>query len=389
MPSPSPTLLSDWLGGYPAPSGDVLQGVSRAVGVFREDSEVDADYVIGVIGGDGPIHIDFEVDQAMVRFLVNLVLVSLPPAPAIPDPTMRSDARQTLGFGLGRRKDDPGRRSSWSNLGWVPGLSAGTSRNSTPVPASVAGEGSKEKTRWPSLGLGGLGSGLREAMGSVGTALGLGSSPRTDQAVEPGNQAPTARNVLTPLPPLSNRAGSGLRGSGLKDQVESALEVSEPRGEARDPAQQPSASDNTGNTTHADLASDHVQQSSVALPDLRAAVQADSQADLTWDGRSVWVSSRPSGKDYLKRRLSWIIVRYSSTPGKQADSPFSGITSCCSSSFQNLLAHLGWSPAPAQRSRYTRSSQPYLLPIGHRSTSHARRHRRPVRTRGSTRRMVW
>ena len=346
-----PSILTDWLGGYPAPSEEVSQGLPRAVEVFREDGEAEEGSIIGIVGKNGPIHVDdkAQLDPALLRYVFNLVQASLPPPRPLSDTaTSKTDARQSLGLGLGRRKkDDPSRRSSWTNLGWMPGLGTGLSSTSSPAPAALAppqtassrvhepsgpsGSGvdalampSKDtKTRWPSLGLGSLG-GLGEAMGSMGSALGMGSSPRSYQG--PHMAAAAAHASPDPSARVETQESSEPPFSGEVKQPASTANASMQSIESEDLDKAGvSAGANEVDTTvlttasSSDAAAHHVEQSSVALPDLHAAVQADSQVDLTWDGRGVWVRDLMDRGAYVKRRLSWIIAGPSSAIGGCAD----------------------------------------------------------------------
>jgi hypothetical protein len=61
------------------------------------------------------------------------------------------------------------------------------------------------------------------------------------------------------------------------------------------------ASVKTTNTHH------HVEQSEVVMPDLAAAVEGDTEVELSWDKKDIWLEVEDAGK-YEKRRVSWIIV---------------------------------------------------------------------------------
>ncbi len=297
--------------------------------MFKEDAELESDFIAGVIGKNGPIHLDDEVDPAMVRYLANLVQASLPPPPVISDPaSVKSDARQTLGFGLGRRKKDhePGRRSSWTNLGWVPGLGGSTLRSSTPTPTSAPATTSrtresraatakedptitaKKETRWPSLGIGGL-TGLGDAMGTMGTALGFGSSPMDEPVTKRAEPAlhDEAVDVQTTAIGTDETSTSTIQTTDWNQPSTWADETAE---QDRSQAGNEQGREHSGNVEVVEPASSHVEQSPVALPDLRAAVQADTQVELTWDGRGVWVRVSSQEEGYVKRRLSWIIVGF-------------------------------------------------------------------------------
>ena len=266
--------------------------------VYREDGELDAECLVGVIGKDGPLYISPEagVDPTMVRFLVNLVQASIPLPSILPDPVSeRNDVRQTLGFGLVRRKkDDLLRRSSWTNLNWVPGIPRGFSPapNRT-VPAEIGGASAKEMPpRWPSLGLGGLG----EAMGNMGTVLGLGSSPRSEKGAHMPKSVEQSKAFRTSSEVQVQPADSDERSFDRNHDQQQREDVAE--------------ADSPGDTAeNGEPIIHHVEQSFVALPDLRAAVQVDSEFDLIWDGRGVWIRTSTDATEYGKRRLSWTIVR--------------------------------------------------------------------------------
>ena len=295
--------------------------------MFRKDSAVDAECILGLVNQDGPLHIDRSVDPELVRYLVNLVQSSLPPPAVVPQTAIvKGDMRQSLGFGLGRRnQNDISRKSSWSSLGWVPGLGSATSRSPASGASSVthpsdraraptienSSKRSREtKPRWPSLGLGGL-SGLGEAMGSVSTALGMRTSPRSDPAAQ------LARSASPAGPSLQQSPREGVQADCLPSVLDgnSQLGISEqatrsPGDQMTSTGQEDAADEGSETSTSNDPNVQLVKQSLVALPDLRAAVQADSQIELTWDGRGVWFRPQPDDDDaYIKRRLTWILVR--------------------------------------------------------------------------------
>jgi hypothetical protein len=99
-PYPCPDSLSVWLGGYPAPGDDISRAVDGAVDAVDLDIE---GAEIGVVGRDGPLSTRRE-DSALMRYLVNRVQASLPPPITTLD-VPKADARQTLGFGLGKRRN--------------------------------------------------------------------------------------------------------------------------------------------------------------------------------------------------------------------------------------------------------------------------------------------
>ena len=187
------------------------------------------------------------------------------------------------------------------------------------------------------MGLGGLG-GLGEAMGSVGTVFGLGGSPRAEGStpsveissgstgqgdeqvvqVDVQGRLATAADQASPAKTLVEDSSAQQRTSGL-DAATQDLDNSD--GMHTGASQDVSTVD----------AAHHVEQSPVALPELEAAVQSNTEIDLTWDHRGVFLNS---GDSFHKRRLSWIIVSHPTLPSVLAH-PFSfaSETVPCSSSF--------------------------------------------------------
>lgn len=243
---PDPLGLRIWLGGYPAPALELSIAVDRAIEVFKEDAGCDSEHV-GLIGKDGPLFSQ-HIDAALLRYLVNLVRLSLPPEPVA---LVKAAASQTVAD----------RKASWG--GWVPSMpSIGlVSRSNTPDPTDpgkiakqVPAAGNGAKSRWSGLGLGGLG----DTLGNVGHVFGRSAS-KSDGTV-PGGKA----------------------------RAEPPEEASS-QGSVQD--------DSEGSSNH------QVVQTAVALPELEAA-QVDPEAEkpeLAWEMRTLWVANE-------ERRLSWLIV---------------------------------------------------------------------------------
>ncbi|BEI99652.1 hypothetical protein CcaverHIS631_0406950 [Cutaneotrichosporon cavernicola] len=205
--SPGPAYpLQTWLNGWPAELDDeALRDALTAL--------IQGDAGAGLVSPKRPLMTTGTVPrgregEALTRFLLGR-LVALPPVPA-PKPE-----RHSLGFGFGRRKPPPlkkdllkvleaePRKTSWglaSPLSWVGfAASAPASRTATPVPvptpaptaapglsksvddktkverATPRPTGAAHKPRWPSLGLS-----FGDAVGNVGAAFGLSSSPKPE-----------------------------------------------------------------------------------------------------------------------------------------------------------------------------------------------------------------
>ena len=137
-------------------------------------------------------------------------------------------------------------------------------------------------------------------MGTVGTVLGMGTSPKSDHAGQPARSASPAIPTPEQAPGQSDQADCQPSTPGDNSQ----LAISERASVS--PGDQKTSTGETSTSNDPDL--HQVKQSLVALPDLRAAVQADSQTDLTWDGRGIWFQSKPDDDTYIKRRLTWILV---------------------------------------------------------------------------------
>ncbi|WWD17044.1 hypothetical protein CI109_101481 [Kwoniella shandongensis] len=293
----SPPPLSTWIGGYPSSSSSSSSfSIANLVTPFREG--VDDKNDIYIIGKDGPLFTPGSADQTLIRFLFNLVQASLPPLSlsTLDHGSVKSDPRQSLGFGLGglglgrgRRKDES-RKTSWATLGgWVPDIR----RSSTPaeqVRTPIEGEttGRDGKGKW-GFGLGGLG----DAVGSVGTVFGLGGSPgraRTSLDIKEGDVASSTAKVDNTSPPYPIAS---------EPEEVSIHEVS--------PSPVSASTTRAGTETDSNAVSHadphHVEQSAISLPELESAVEP--AVDLEWDDRGVYLASEDGS--FQKRRLCWIL----------------------------------------------------------------------------------
>jgi hypothetical protein len=345
---PSPGLLQTWLGGYATPLPDLSGAASRALETFIEDCDLE-EHIVGIINAKGPLAVrepgHSAMDEAGMRYLHHLLEASLPP-PAPVESQSKSDGRSGLGFGIRRKKErDESRKTSWASFGignavsWVPGIG---SRPVTPMPAdegkvskpqpsaSVGGKVAEKvtsasssttatATRWPSLGL----TGLSEAMGNMGSALGLGTKStdgsRADTPARVENGTAAREDVTEPQrepseakpeDPSSEMPG-GADVSSTPDTHESPqVHVSPPTERERETTPEPSGE---AEGHHPDTSASHghdVLQTSVVLPDLEAAVQTEPEVVIGWESRLVNVVD---GETTTKRNLQWVIVRVVST----------------------------------------------------------------------------
>ena len=239
---------------------------------------------VGVINKDGPMYQTHRND-ALSRFLHNLVQVSLPPEPKV-------EPRQTLGFGLKRKEE---RKSSWTTFGW-PSLGK-TSEAKT-------SEGQSSSSKW-SLG---------DAMGTMGSALGLGNGQRDGRSLkETSNptQAATSHGLL------ENAESSDSRVDHPVEEVDSSDVHLDPHDlslivQTHDPPKShvdPPIAD----TSHLTLESHetspqlHVEQTPVRLPDLEAAVQPEDEISLTWNRQTIHLETGPA---WTEQSLAWVIVSH-------------------------------------------------------------------------------
>lgn len=255
----------------------------------------------GLIGREGPLHpLSSEMDTSLIRFLVHRLRTSLPPppAPTLVTPTNHAERSSLgLGFGLGGRRkkpiaeagtgagasggrNDDSRSSSSTWTSWVPSIGLGLPKDSqdgdkTLHPPSGPGPGSEPQSRWPSFGLGG-----------VGTVFGLGKSPAEITSPSIEHKSDTIKQPLKEVTqPSETEAGQ------REGDAESVKDV---HGHG-------------------------VEQSEVAVKDLQEAVQAEDEIELSWEKKDIWLKSpSPSSADeseavpgkvgYEKRRVAWIIV---------------------------------------------------------------------------------
>lgn len=247
----------------------------------------------GLIGRQGPLHpSSSEMDTSLIRFLVHQLRTSLPP-PTVPTlPAAPSHAERStlgLGFGLGGRRkkpiseagagagggrNDDSRSSSSTWTSWVPTIGLGTPKDPQdgdkalqPSPET----GAEPQSRWPSFGLGG-----------VGTVFGLGKS--------------SAEGSSTTIDQKSDTS--------VKEPINPYIQPPETKAESVK-----------------DVLGHGVEQSEVAVKDLQEAVQAEDEIELSWEKRDIWLKSpAPAAGDesegesenekagYEKRRVAWIIV---------------------------------------------------------------------------------
>lgn len=377
-PGPASPLLT-WLGGWP-PAGKGLKDVRPALKDVVDESGGCA----GLVTTTGPLAAagDFPDDtEALTRFLVNTLVARQPPPAPVPD--LKHD-RHNLGFGFGRRKREPlqthePRKSSWSiPFPWV-GMSAPASRSATPVqpptPTPTVGakaEGSpiEGKTRWPSLGLGGIG----DAMGNMGAALGLSASsapsPKPNEAdaqdedktggkVRPDQQTGSrdeaagdgdngtgdaekedgsvvgddAEKVVGrkrsaansgQVSPVGSQGSSQGRpsspGSSVLPEDTITAEVATLPGISADEVPELALTTPSRTLVDADTISiapsmSGVSQTDVAMPDLTAAVE---DLILSWESRQVWLSGE-------QRKLHWVIVSAGPRPADNSETKLSSL----------------------------------------------------------------
>lgn len=283
--------LADWFSGYPSKSKIQTAAVDRAVEEYLMAASVMSGTQIGVITKDGPVGSGSE-DDALHRFLVGLVRASLPPA--VESVSHKSDVRHSLGIGRSKKSGDA-RASSWASFGnsavsWVPSFGV-PSRSSTPtavdkekaIPpmtdtSSIASDTSiqkKPKGGW-GMGLshiGGAFAGVGDAMGSVGTVFGLGST----------------KTGAAPQVASSQAIGEVSAGKKVRDVGNAEL----------------STSQETDTAVQDVLISTQVEEAE--LPYLLAAARSEEQAELSWEQRNVFVRGG-STDEFVKRRLTWTMV---------------------------------------------------------------------------------
>jgi hypothetical protein len=144
-----------------------------------------------VVGPTGPLTLS--ATPSLTRHFHHILARTLPPKVLQSDPSGSSHTQSTSAT-TGKP-----RVSSWNpfskNGSWIPGAQ---SEPSTPAKAQTAHKSRETKSRWPSLGLGSVATG----MGSVGAVFGL-SSEKTqapDEASQRTTQGTTTRPEELPLP---------------------------------------------------------------------------------------------------------------------------------------------------------------------------------------------
>lgn len=357
-PGPASPLLT-WLGGWPpAPKG--FKDVRRAL----KDLVGDSVECAGLVSATGPLAAAGQLPEddtaTLTRFLINTLSTRLPPPPPIPDGP-KTD-RHSLGFGFGRRRgrdvvasdNHEARKPSWSlhPLSWV-GLgsasaSAPTSRSATPVQAAARPKSTvvedkaaaalspplgQPKPRWPSLGLGGIG----DAMGNMGTALGLSAAPspkppgdslgasqgeggKGEDGGEDGKEdgredgkedakREDAKGEDTKgedgQPQEEADVGEEAEQPATPDGVEARSSHSLSLGAQEDTTTDPGIPELATNATPPDAdslsiaASTTVSVSDIPLPELAIAVESD--VTISWESRLVWIAG-------TQKRLHFVTV---------------------------------------------------------------------------------
>lgn len=226
-PHPDPSGLEVWLGGFPISTSE--EAANRAIELFKEDAEIEPESV-GAISKDGPISTP-PTDPALTRYLVGLLRDSLP--------------REMVHRIIPKEVEQQDRKSSWT--GWVPSIGLAPK-------SSTSKDAPQKKSRWPGLGLGGLG----ETIG-IGGVFSLGGS-KTEKSSANGRPVSVAED---------------------RDTTATLVDYSD------------------SGTVH----SHEVVQSDVVLPDLKAA-QVEPELELKWGSRDIWI-----GHEVEERCLKWIIVR--------------------------------------------------------------------------------
>jgi hypothetical protein len=308
-PAPSSDILQAWLSGFPRPQTLFRDATARALEAWAEDTDLPSRCVYGIFDTRGPVSIRGELEEAAKRYLHHLLQAALPPPAEIVQ--VKDDGRSTLGFGMRSKKE--GRKSNWAlgGLGnavnWVPGLG---SRPATPTAATRPTEEAMEETptgtetptttsrsRWPSLGLGGLG----EAMGSMGTALGLARP--TEEGAPPSQEAEGDKQDLPVVTVTSEDSGQDPKEDGSSN-IDPAAQPSGPDAQA---AAVPHENVETEQANEVQSVTEEhsVLQSPVVLPDLAAAVESEPEVEIGWVGRPIWLGS---GERCTERRLTWVIV---------------------------------------------------------------------------------
>lgn len=356
----------------------------KSLAKYAHRADVLEGSTVGIVRAEGPLSsIGYELAPAeaaaLGRYLTSVVGKTLPP-PVVATADPKAESRQSLGFSFGRKKHtrtetppDPKpaspvapepRKTSWGvNLAWV-GLgsgapSASTTRPATPtqpvpvpipaaarvateeaVSASVSSS-SSQKSRWPSLGLGGLG----EAVGSMGAALGIGgktageATPPRDSAETKNGEGKDGQGVAavdSERVPADDRDGKEVE-VGKEAQVEPPIEppqeataqpddppaIAEPEAPATPappvdttpspppaPTQPPQPTPTTDDPPDQDGASDtasavasasQVSQTAVELSSLQDAVANHQIIEVPWTPKTVWLGQ-------ARRRLVWTVV---------------------------------------------------------------------------------
>ncbi|KAK8864661.1 hypothetical protein IAR55_001911 [Kwoniella newhampshirensis] len=299
----SPPSLSTWICGYPSSSSS-SPSIDDVVAPFRQVVNQDCD--IYIIGKDGPLY-GSTSDQALIRYLLNLVQASLPQLSIATDPSLpRTDTRSSLGFGLlgrGRKKDDL-RKASWTTLSlanWVPDIrrtssplpDQGKVSDQTAVPPSE-NTMNDSKGKW-GFGLGGLG----DVVGSVGTAFGRGGgAPRESVHISKEHSGPKSAS--------SNATEEDVKVSVERDTSGPGVETTRLPASPMPVKPQETVSSvepNMNASSKEQTDPHHVEQSDVSLPELESAVEPS--VDLEWDDRSMWLLS--DDDTFQNRTICWII----------------------------------------------------------------------------------
>ncbi|ODN72842.1 hypothetical protein L202_08273 [Cryptococcus amylolentus CBS 6039] len=328
--SESPSMRK-WLGGFPL----VHVSLDDTVNTFKK--EWGEEYPVLIIGKDGPLHTNSEInDLPLLRHLTHLVQLSLPPPPPLPVSSKASKTEQTssLGFGLlslgaGKKKApndlEKGRKASWPSLGWVPDLRRVSSPSLPSFPAlyntslpqphaalppvSEAGKGAdvgKDKKNWD-FGLGAIG----DAVGNVGNVFGLPALPGKGTKPASGTKSEATQEI------------SEAASEGTERDVSATIVPSLPSETSETPEPAPEVPDTivpqvVKELDEAEREEDpqrQVEAGDVSLPELAEAVQADEE--MEWDDRSVWITvhsakersehAEEAGGGLEERRLYWII----------------------------------------------------------------------------------
>ncbi|WOO80620.1 uncharacterized protein LOC62_03G004146 [Vanrija pseudolonga] len=374
----SASPLQAWLGGFPPTNDELAKPLLKSLAKYAHRATIPEGSTVGIVRAEGPLtSIGYEPAPAeaaaLGRYLTSVVGKTLPP-PAVVTADTKTESRQSLGFSFGRKKHtrtetppdvkpaspvapEP-RKTSWGvNLAWV-GLgsgapSASTTRAATPtqpvpVPIPAAGRiateesvsasvssSSSQKSRWPSLGLGGLG----EAVGSMGAALGIGgktageATPPRDsgEAKDDGEGARAADGE-------GGAGGDGKEAEGVKEaeggkeaeaeppiepaqevtvQADTPTETAEPEAPAiqappidtapsplpaptQPPEPTPTTDDPPDQDASAAASASQVSQTAVELSSLQDAVANHQIIEVPWTPKTVWLGQ-------ARRRLVWTV----------------------------------------------------------------------------------